>query len=152
VPGQGAHVELVGNPVVWWATLIGGAWCLVMLALSAGARTRLARHRDALLLLAVAWAANYLPYALVRRELFVYSYLPAFAFSLAFVVVGCGELFGWMRDEAAGPWTFATRRSAQGYATVAAVALAFYLFFVPVGDGQMISDANWAVHQAMVRR
>lgn len=142
--GQGGHVVVTGNFVVWWGALLGFVACLVGVALSHAARARLAPHRDALVVLAVAWAASYLPFSIVTRELFLYSYLPPLAFSLAFTVIACGTLAGWMRDDPQGPWRFGTRRSLGGYVGVAFLAATCFAYFAPLATGATLTDAAWA--------
>lgn len=150
--GQAGHVVLIGNIAVWWGVLIGLTACLLAAALSRAARMRLAEHRAALTLLGGAWAVSYLPFALVRRELFLYSYLPALTFSVGAATVACGALAGWMRDDARSPWRFATRRSAVAYGIVAAVALACFLYLMPLGTGATITDAAWAQRRILTGR
>lgn len=150
--GTGGHVLLVGNLIVWWGALLGSVACLFAAMLSARARERLAPHRPALALLGVAWAVNYLPFAVVSRILFLYSYLPALTFSLAFAVVGCGALAGWMRDDAATPWRFSSRASLAAYGGVAVLAFAFFVYFLPVATGEMIPDAAWQRRLSIITR
>ncbi|MEA3246035.1 MAG: phospholipid carrier-dependent glycosyltransferase [Gemmatimonadota bacterium] len=151
-PGEGAHVVLAANPVVWLAALLGLAAYAVILAAWPVGRARLAPHRDSLWLLTVAWAASYLPYALVTRELFVYSYVPAMTFSLGLAAMLGGTLAGWMRDDPRGPWRFAGRRSAAAYLGVGALAFAAYAYLRPLGTGEAIPDAAWAHRRVLIGR
>src|SRR5207244_4129914 len=82
---------LVGNPVVWWGILAAGATIL----LAASRRPeRFRAVREPLALLAFAYVLNFLPFAAIRRQMFLYHYFFALIFSLGFVVLGIGAIAG----------------------------------------------------------
>jgi dolichyl-phosphate-mannose-protein mannosyltransferase len=134
--GRG-HLMIVGNPVVWWGTLIGLAAMGVAAALSQAARARLAPHRAALTLLVVAYLINYAPFVLIQRHLFIYSYLPAFTFSLALAVLGV---------EALG------RRGVALAWGVGVLALVVFFYLAPLAYGRPISESGFANRLRLVER
>jgi len=136
--GPKEYIYLLGNPVIWWGLLVG----VVIIALAWMRRPeRFARHRWAMALLGVAWAANLVPFATIIRPMFLYHYFFAFLFSLAAVSIGLGALAGWMTDGVA-VWRFPSRRSAALYWGILAVALASFVFFAPISYGLPLSDGG----------
>jgi dolichyl-phosphate-mannose--protein O-mannosyl transferase len=93
--GKHRYLYLIGNPVVWWGTLLG-----VVLTLLGGivAPDRIYPHRRRLVLLGVAYFGSYLPFALIDRPMFLYHYFFPLLFSLAFAVYGIGVLAGWVPE------------------------------------------------------
>jgi dolichyl-phosphate-mannose-protein mannosyltransferase len=133
-----AYIYLQGNPLIWWGLLVG----VVVVAVGWLRRPELfARHRWAMALLGVAWAANFLPFATIVRPMFLYHYFFAFMFCIAAVSIGLGLLAGWMTDDAK-VWQFPSRRSAALYWGILAVALAGFLFFAPISYGLPLSNGG----------
>jgi dolichyl-phosphate-mannose-protein mannosyltransferase len=138
--GKAEYIYLQGNPVIWWGLLVG----IAVVAVSWIRRPELfARHRGALVLLGLAWAANYLPFSTIKRPMFLYHYFFSFMFCLAAVSIGLGLLAGWMTDDKKW-WRFPTRRSAALYGAILVVALASFLFFAPISYGLPLSDGGLA--------
>lgn len=136
--GEQSHIYLQGNPAIWWGVIAGA------LILAFGWLRRpepFARLRPAFALLAVAWAANYLPFAAIERPMFLYHYLFAFMFALAAVVLGVGVLAGWMTDDEQG-FSFSSRGSARLYWGIIAVAAGGFLFFAPLSYGLPLSGSG----------
>jgi dolichyl-phosphate-mannose--protein O-mannosyl transferase len=94
-------------------------------------------------LLGVAWLANYLPFVLIKRPMFLYHYFFSFIFSLAAVSIGLGLLAGWMTDSKA-VWQFPSRRSAVLYWGTIVVVLAGFVFFAPLSYGLPLTDGGFA--------
>lgn len=140
----GAHeyIYLLGNPIIWWGLLAGVA--IVALAWIRSPEV-FERHRGPMALLGLAWLANYLPFVLIRRPMFLYHYLFSFLFCLAAVSIGVGLLAGWMSDGEAA-WRFPSGRSAALYGGILVVALAGFIFFAPISYGLPLSDAGLAAH------
>ncbi len=132
------YIYVLGNPVVWWGTLLGGAVVLVGWALR---RERFRPYRWSLGFLAFAWVADYLPFALIERPMFLYHYFFALLFSLAFVVIGLGVLTGWIK-EGPRPFTFDSRVSAVGFWSVLGVAALAFLYFAPITYGTPLTPAE----------
>jgi len=76
-------IWLLGNPVVWWLcaalTIVAVAMELVPKQHGRSIPSRLVEGRRYLLAL---WAAHYLPFFAMERELFLHHYLPALYFSV----------------------------------------------------------------------
>lgn len=138
----GAHeyIYLQGNPIIWWGLLAG----VVIVALAwIRSPEVFERYRGPLALLGLAWLANYLPFVLIRRPMFLYHYLFSFLFCLAAVTVGVGLLAGWMSDGESA-WRFPSGRSATLYGGILLVALAGFVFFAPISYGLPLSDGGLA--------
>jgi dolichyl-phosphate-mannose-protein mannosyltransferase len=147
--GHQRHIYLLGNPLIWWGLL------LAALVVAVGWLRRpdlFARHRPAMALLCVGWAASVLPFSTIQRPMFLYHYLFAFLFAIAAVSLGIGALAGWIPPEgtderAAGTWTFRSGRSAGLYWGLLAIALAGFLYFAPLSYGLPLTDGS--LHQRM---
>jgi dolichyl-phosphate-mannose-protein mannosyltransferase len=136
--GEREHIYLQGNPVIWWGLLMGAA----VVAVGWMRRPELfERHRGAMALLGLAWAANFVPFAIIKRPMFLYHYFFSFMFCIAAVSIGLGLLAGWMTDGKRW-WRFSSRRSAALYWGILAVALAGFLFFAPISYGLPLSDGD----------
>lgn len=132
--GKSSYIYVLGNPVVWWGTLLGAAVVVIGWSL----RRELFRPwRWPLGLLAFAWAVDYLPFVLIERPMFLYHYFFALMFSLAFVVIGLGVLTGWVqpRTTSARAFSFGSRPSAIGYWSILGIALLAFLYFAPIYYG-----------------
>jgi len=132
------YIYLQGNPIIWWGLIAG----VVIVAVGWMRRPELfARHRWAMALLGVAWAANFLPFAGIVRPMFLYHYFFAFMFCIAAVSIGLGLLAGWMTD-GEKVWQFPSLGSAALYWGILAAALAGFLFFAPISYGLPLSDSG----------
>jgi dolichyl-phosphate-mannose-protein mannosyltransferase len=134
------YIYLQGNPIIWWGLLAGAV--VVALAWIRDPE-RFARHRRPMALLGFAWLANYLPFVLIRRPMFLYHYFFSFLFSLAAVSIGVGLLAGWMSD-GEQPWRFLTWRSAALYGGILVAALGGFAFFAPISYGLPLSAGGLA--------
>ena len=89
--GKIAHIYVLGNPVVWWAS----TYCMLLLLVNFPPRlvnATLSQPRQPLerieVAVAVAYLANMLPFMPIARVLFAYHYLPA----LCVALIGLGYL------------------------------------------------------------
>ena len=140
--GSYGHIYLQGNPVIWWGLLLGVA----VIAVGWLRRPDLfAGHHRTFALLAVAWAANFVPFATIVRPMFVYHYFFALMFCIAAVSIGIGLLAGWNDPGPDGgdrPWAFPSRLSAGIYWGLLGAVLIGFLFFLPLSYGIPLSDAG----------
>ena len=79
------------NPVVWFGALLGSA--AVLVAALRGS-TRLAPHRHALLFLAAGYAINFVPFALIKRPMYLSHYFIALIVSATFAYLAPMS-YGW---------------------------------------------------------
>ncbi|MGH3695449.1 MAG: phospholipid carrier-dependent glycosyltransferase [Pseudonocardiaceae bacterium] len=136
--GERGHIYLQGNPLIWWGLLVGA----VVVALGWIRRPELfAQHHGAMAVLGLAWVANFLPFSLIQRPMFLYHYFFSFIFCIAAVSIGLGLLAGWMNDGEKW-WRFPSRASAALYWGILAVALAGFLYFAPISYGFPLSDGG----------
>lgn len=132
------YIYMQGNPVLWWGLLVGVA----VIALAWMRRPDLfARHGTTFALLAVAWAANFLPFSTIVRPMFLYHYFFSLMFCIAAVSIGLGLIAGWMTD-GEKPWQFPSRLSLGLYVGVLAVVLGCFLYFAPISYGWPLTDAG----------
>ncbi len=134
--GKSRYIYTLGNPAVWWGTLLGALFVAGGLIFK---RRRFSPYKWPLIFLGIGWAANYLPFALIDRPMFLYHYFFGLIFSVAFVSVGIGVLTGWINEDDDKPWTFPSRISAGGYWAVLTVALLTFLYFAPLTFGLPLS-------------
>jgi dolichyl-phosphate-mannose-protein mannosyltransferase len=140
VDGKQEYIYLQGNPIIWWGLLAG----VVAIAVGWLRRPELfERYRGSMALLGLAWLANYLPFVLIKRPMFLYHYFFSFMFCLAAVSIGVGLLAGWMTDGEA-IWQFPSRRSAALYWGILGIALASFIFFAPLSYGIPLTDSGLA--------
>ena len=136
--GKQEYIYLQGNPVIWWGLLVG----VVVVALGWLRHPKLfERHRGTMALLALAWAANFLPFANIVRPMFLYHYLFAFMFCIAAVSIGLGVLAGWATNGET-LWQFPSWRSVALYWGILGVAVAGFLFFAPISYGLPLTNGG----------
>ena len=144
-PGQEPErwIVLFANPIVWWGALFG------MLAVALAAmlrRAELERYRMALLFLAAGYALNFVPFAFIKRPMYLYHYFFALLFSTMIAAIGVGALAGWAESDDARPWSFPTKRSARFYFGIVALAAATFAYLAPMSYGWPLS-AESVVHR-----
>jgi len=139
---------LLGNPVVWWGSLVSVLMLSAALALR---RFSPNGHRFALAFLLGGFLLNYLPFIAILRVMYLYHYLFALVWLILLAVMALGIAFRWndLPDDVL--WRFPTRRSAVAYWGTAAVVLVGFLYFSPFTFGWPISawsyDARfWVLH------
>ena len=132
-------VHAMGNPILWWFAIaallllliaVVQPW-LARLELQSQAATPRDRQQVALFFL-LNYAANWLPWALPSRCLFIYHYLPAAIFSwmaLAWLL----DL--WLRSSS-------TALQVTSFVAIAAIAAAF-IFWLPIFLGWPLSVEAW---------
>lgn len=126
---KGASIYFLGNPIVWWGTIL--LTIVISCNVILSKVTNLAWKTKASVVNLWIPFAGYLiatlPYALVKRPLFMYHYLPPLVFSLIFVVLWLDSA-GWIRI---GGFT-AQRKS---FFAVLAMTLVCFLFLSLVTYG-----------------
>jgi dolichyl-phosphate-mannose-protein mannosyltransferase len=149
-------IVLFANPIVWWGALVGmGAMILAATLRSsrkagqASAAARLTPYRTPLLFLAAGYLLNFIPFAFIRRPMFLYHYLVAMIFSVMLAALGVGALAGWTDDDEDRFWRFPSRRSAILYIGVVALAAGLGLYLAPMSYGWPLSPSA-VVHRRWV--
>jgi dolichyl-phosphate-mannose-protein mannosyltransferase len=137
--GTERWIVLFGNPIVWWGALFGVA---ALVAAVIARRGELARHRIALLFLTAGYAFNFIPFAFIKRPMFLYHYFFALIFSVMLAATGVGALAGWTDTRDESRWSFSSRRSRALYAAVIGVATVAFLYFAPMSYGRPLSAAG----------
>ena len=128
--GEGASIYMVGNPVVWWGTMILLLAILVQLAVVKPLGARMpppVNTRPLPWIPVVGYAIAFLPLFPVQRVLFMYHYLTPLLFSLAFVLL-------WLDRQGFGSNT-ETSSQRVGYTLVIALAVAGFLLISPLTYG-----------------
>lgn len=133
--GKVASIMCMGNPAVWWVGLVTFVWTLCRAAKNLWNRTTAVDPAPALI--AAGFAAQYLPWVLVPRSMFIYHYFG----SLPFVMISIAYAFERfeLRDAAKA-------RAAEIFycAVTACLFAAFYPIATGVPFPRWWADAiNW---------
>lgn len=116
-------VHALGNPILWWLGIVA----IVGLSLRG-----LRRLRGVPAYLLLGFAANYLPWFLISRCVFIYHYMSA----LAFVIMALAWVACW--------WLHDLRRWVRGVGvTVVTLVIAGLFFFAPVWFGLPLSSGEF---------
>jgi len=139
---------LLGNPIVWWGSLVGG---IFFCAAFAARRLRLNEHKFAIAFLLGGFLLNYVPFIAIRRVMYLYHYLFGLVWLVLLTVMSLGIAAGWNEGSDDVLWSFPTRRSRVAYWTVAAIVLIGFVYFSPFTFGWPLSawsyDARfWVLH------
>ena len=139
---------LLGNPIVWWGSLVGGIFFCVAFA---ARRLRLNEHKFAIAFLLGGFLLNYVPFIAIRRVMYLYHYLFGLVWLVLLTVMSLGIAAGWNEGSDDVLWSFPTRRSRVAYWTVAAIVLIGFVYFSPFTFGWPLSgwsyDARfWVLH------
>lgn len=140
--GTQGHIYFLGNPFVWWGILVVIiAGCLA----STQALHRLRPYRFALAFLVLAYFANLLPFIGIVRVMFLYHYLFALIFSLAFASILLGALADWHTDSKR-PWQFSSTLSRNLYLGIVTIAIIGFLYFAPLSYGVPLTPQELGQH------
>jgi dolichyl-phosphate-mannose-protein mannosyltransferase len=132
-------IILFANPVVWWGALLGmaaTAWGFVR------RRPLLWPHRATLVFLAAGYALNFIPFAFIRRPMYLYHYFNALIFSLMIAAVGIGAMAGWLEGDDDVFWRFPGWGSRALYAGTIGLATATFLYLAPMSYGRALTESE----------
>lgn len=147
-PGTTRQIELLGNPVLWYGVIAAIVLCA---GAAARGRVRLGRHHYALGVLAMGYAMNVAPFALISRPMYLYHYTFGLLFSVAFASFALAIMAGEDADDRA-PWEFTSAR-ARWIATGCAAALVVsFWFLAPLAYGTPLRDGELAARRALLER
>jgi dolichyl-phosphate-mannose-protein mannosyltransferase len=125
-------VHAIGNPVLWWFSTLA----VISLSLQ-GLRQFRAIHAYVL----IGYAANYLPWLLVSRCLFIYHYMSAALFSFMALTIALDQLLPKNVESWAG-LKINLRSQWWRYTIFASIMLAVFssqIFFIPIWLGTDLS-------------
>ena len=118
--GRMTSIAAFGNPAVWWAGTVAMVW-LVWQNLKKAARNRM------MLFVLVGFMAQFLPWVLVPRSMFIYHYFASVPFFILAIVM---LLRTWeTRNPKFKKWTW----------VYLGVVLALFVFFYPLLSGANVS-------------
>jgi dolichyl-phosphate-mannose-protein mannosyltransferase len=140
-PDSQTNIVLLGNPVVWWGSLV--ATGVIALAL-VRRRARFAGHEFALAFLGGGVAMNFIPFMAIARVMYIYHYLFALVFMVMFATYGLGVIAGWNAGDDSVLLSLTSRRAARSYAVVAALVFVGFLYFLPLTFGWSLSNTAFA--------
>ncbi len=153
--GRRATIFLEGNPMVWY----GIPLALLMAGVGLVRRREQARAwREPVAILGAAYLMNFLPFILIHRLMYQYSYFMAFVYSLALAVIAVGAWTGEMEPGAAaaaapaGAWHRPAGRRAVVYYCILIAALAGFAWFAPVTYGRPLSPEAFHARFRLVER
>jgi dolichyl-phosphate-mannose-protein mannosyltransferase len=136
-------IVLFGNPVVWWGALLGMA---IAAGVAVWRRAEMQPLGAALAFLAVGYAMNLIPFAFIRRPMYLYHYFNALIFCVMIAAIGIGAVAGWLNDADVPPWKFPRRASRALYAGFIGLAAATFLYFAPMSYGRPLT-ASGVLHR-----
>ena len=140
--GNQGNIYLLGNPVVWWGTLIILA---VLIGRASTDRKALKRWYFPTSVLGIGYLMNWLPFSLIHRVMFLYHYLYALIYSVALAALGLGIVAGWNAPSTRF-WHFPSRGSRYGYIAALVLLAAGFIYFAPLSYGIPISPASLVHH------
>lgn len=120
-PQVGGHIYILGNPIVWWLTLLGSFLTLGLIL----ARKFDRRYYPALGVLALGYLVNLVPFANVTRVLFLYHYLFCLILSIGIAAIAYHHIIQMAL----------TSKKYYGYAAICAVVILSFMFFAPIWYG-----------------
>ena len=136
VNDSGARIYMIGNPVNWFLGLFGilGIWFVPL-------------SREKKIIIGLLYLANFLPFILVERVLFLYHYLFALiislvAFSFVFSAIGGSAPGG---DEVVK--SFSSRSKVFVVSCLLSVVSSAFLFFAPLSYGLPLTDQEFRERQ-----
>ncbi|MDE2037657.1 MAG: phospholipid carrier-dependent glycosyltransferase [Patescibacteria group bacterium] len=127
--GSGAYIYLFGDPFTYWmsaaALLAVFGHCLSAKRRAQGAD---AERREAGIFIAIGFLANYAPFVLITRPMFLYHYQAALVFGIL--------ALAWAAD------LVPARKKLAVAATIAAACLAGYIYWSPLIYGTHLDQAQ----------
>lgn len=125
-PGVVSSISCMGNPAVWWVGAAAMIFVIVRLLSLKGDRNYL--------YIVLGFAAQYLPWVMVPRSMFIYHYFA----SVPFIILATVMVYRWMEEKEWG-W----RKPVM--ITVLAAALILFIAFYPLMSGTPVarSFANY---------
>lgn len=148
-PGQSQpFIILLGNPVVWWAGLVGLGLTILLLVWW---RARARPYRFALTVLLGGFAINYVPFIGITRLMYLYHYFFALIWIAMLAAFSVGVLSGWAEMPSESPWRFPSGGSRALYAAIVVLIVIGFLYFSPFtyGFGLSVRSYNqhfWVLH------
>jgi len=154
--GQWSAITALGNPLVWWGGILGVGWVV---------RQALRRLTLPMVLILAAIVANYAPWFLIHRVLFLYHYLGTLPWVILALAAALGASWRWKpRDPSwqLGAWILLTAlgawlgsllgRSALGGSPSIGLGLGAALVAVPIVIFASHPTVNlrWGAKQAIV--
>ncbi|KAJ1657569.1 hypothetical protein IWQ61_003048 [Dispira simplex] len=137
------QIYLLGNPVVWWASSVAVILFLLVqgilhftdirgLTNPVKWNTMRTQYTVNVGFAVVAWAFHYLPFFILKRQLFLHHYLPALYFAILALTFSL--------DAVAGRWN--ARARALVYGVVALMAMVYFSTYSPITYGTLWTRAK----------
>ncbi len=145
--GRQATIFLEGNPVLWYGIPLALAVAAVGLFRRRG---RFRAWRGPMAVLAAGYLINFLPFVLIQRVMYQYSYFMAFLYSLALAVVANGAWTGAGGGDGAWAWPRGSR--ARWHYGILMAAVAGFVWFAPVTYGWPLSQRSFDLRFWIVTR
>jgi dolichyl-phosphate-mannose-protein mannosyltransferase len=149
VRGRKSMIALLGNPVVWWGSLIGVGLAAVMTLRRRGIP---AAYRWGVVFLAGGFVINFAPFIAIRRVMYIYHYLFALVFVIMLAAYWGGTVAGWQSSSDDDRlFSFSSASSARWYWATFALIVVGFLYFLPFTYGWSLTQAAhdrrfWILH------
>lgn len=135
--GDQGNIYLLGNPVVWWLSIIGAFIALVVWF----ARPRwLGSRRKLVAFLIAGYAVNFIPFVFIERPMFLYHYLFALVFSILLTCVMLAVMFDWQRKK------YGKNVVGQTYWLLVVLVLLGFVYFLPLSYGWPLNAVDLQRH------
>lgn len=137
--GKQGNIYLLGNPAIWWGTLVATI-CGLIIYFRRGA-LRKSRNTKGIALILIAYFINYLPFAAVTRVMFLYHYF----FSLIFEIILAVLLWDFIAIRLEKTKSNIRLLKVLYIVILAVVALSF-IYFAPLTYGSPLSPKGISNH------
>ncbi len=137
--GTQGNIYLLGNPAVWW-----GVWIGIIAGfgyLAATAHKLSPRTIAAMSLCVAAFIINYAPFLTITRIMFLYHYLFALIYSIAFVILLWNDIARGRIGRAVSQ-----RKATAIYVGVCLVIAATFVYFIPLTYGTPLTPEQLQQH------
>jgi dolichyl-phosphate-mannose-protein mannosyltransferase len=136
--GKWGNIYLLGNPVVWWGSLLGVIAALLLWLFKPSV---LGKRRNLVAFLLAGYAVNYAPFAFIDRPMFLYHYLFALLFSVLILATMLSLVLDWQAQK------YSEKAVDRTFITIGAVVVISFLYFVPFTYGVPMLMQDILQHQ-----
>jgi dolichyl-phosphate-mannose-protein mannosyltransferase len=129
IPGERAYIYLLGNPFIYWFGTLSVLILIIVTIYNLLFKKYIAKdstRTKIVIFLIIGFLANFLPYMLIGRVMFLYHYETALIFSIISIVFWLNYLQG--------------KKLLYASIIISIIALSFFLYFSPITYGIPITD------------
>lgn len=135
--GKQGNIYLLGNPAVWWLSLVGVIAALVIWLTQPKI---LGDKRRLIAFILAGYAVNFIPFTLINRPMFLYHYFFAFIFSIFALCVIVALILDWQAEK------YGKKAAKQTFFALCTIVLLGFLYFLPLSYGWPMTEADIREH------